>query len=567
MDEPLQSKNYEPISQKLLDTALKKIHRAVQGNGVELDKVKIKSYDGSVHVFKTKTLLQLKPTIAKRTEPGRNALAAPLHNELEVNAKAAARIHNAVINAGLRDNIIQAYTKTDKTHGFIAKATKLSLDTLKQDYVLHQDCVSCNSSGKIICQHCNAKGRRNCDLCNGNRQTNCHNCNGQRFIMQNGQRQNCTICNGQGTLNCVTCHGQGIMNCPQCKAQGYIACTKCAQTGSFSVIYHLDVAAFSSFECKDTGQLPQDISKYLKNEKARQTFAQEAKITPLKVTNDDFTKQDTAESHITQVAQETNEPRHQQSIITIPFEIKCPYMDLTISINDQEYTGKALGFRPLFMNFEPFIEILAKKGIESLKSAANSRNDVEEHLKNATEYAIIKELLSLSVRNTNSNTLRQIKRIYPVGVRDSELKSMIMNMRRALKNITFIPRLVGMGLGVGIALLLYFLYMHFDGNSIVPDAFRTKEPMLAQIATTILQLTPLAVTFVLAAALTKMRIRQSLQSIVASADLTSAKANLGQIGLFIPLIYITGAALICEFAVKTENLPLWFTMLRQHLPF
>jgi hypothetical protein len=91
--------------------------------------------------------------------------------------------------------------------------------------------------------------------------------------------------------------------------------------------------------------------------------------------------------------------------------------------------------------------------------------------------------------------------------------------------------------------------------------------MLAQIATTILQLTPLAVTFVLAAALTKMRIRQSLQSIVASADLTSVKANLGRIGLFIPVIYITGAALICEFAIKTESLPLWFTMLRQHIPF
>ena len=567
MDEPRQNKNYEPISQKLLDTALKKIHRAVNGNGAELDKVKIKSYDGVVHIFKTKTFLQLKPTIAKRTEPGRNALAAPLHNELEINSKAAARIHNAVINAGVRDTIIQAYTKTDKTHGFIAKAAKLSLDSLKQDYVLHQDCLSCNSSGKIICQPCNAQGRRNCDLCNGNRTTPCHNCNGQRFIMQNGQRQNCTICNGQGTINCVRCHGQGIMNCPQCKAQGYLPCTKCAQTGSFSVIYHLDVSAISNFECKDTKDLPLDITKYLKNEKARHMLAQEAKITPLKVTQDDFTKQNTADSHITHVAQESSEPRHQQSLISIPFEVKCPYMDLTISIDDQEYSGKALGFCPLFMNFEPFIEIIAKKGIENLKSAANSRNDVDKHLKSATEYAIIKELLSLTVRNTNSNTLRQIKRIYPVGVRDSELKAMIMNMRRALKNITFIPRLIGTGLGVTVALLLYFLYLHFNGNSIIPTTLWQTQPLLAQITSSALQLTPLAATFVLALSLTKMRIRQSLQGIVASADLTSVKANLGRIGLFIPVIYVFGAALICEFAIETENLPLWFTMLRQHLPF
>ncbi|MEC7703045.1 MAG: hypothetical protein VYC19_09835, partial [Pseudomonadota bacterium] len=133
MDELQQNQNQEPLSQKLLDTALKKVRRAIEGNGIDTELVKIKSYDGFVHLFTTKTCLKLSPVIAKRTEPGKNTIAIPLTNELDINNKAATRIHNAVTNQATREAIIKTYTHKDPTKGFAAKNTRMPLAPLRQE--------------------------------------------------------------------------------------------------------------------------------------------------------------------------------------------------------------------------------------------------------------------------------------------------------------------------------------------------------------------------------------------------------------------------------------------------
>ena len=566
MDEPLQSQNYEPISQKLLDTALKKIKRAINGNGVEIDDVKIKSYDGTTHVFTTKTLLHLKPVLAKRTEPGRNTAATPISHEAEINVKAATRIHNAVSNADTRDAIIKSYTKKDPNNGFAAKALRLPLETLKHDYVLHQDCAACQKQGKIPCPQCNTTGQRSCDTCHGNNRMQCHHCNGQRFIHGANGKQNCPHCNAMGTVNCIKCHGKGTINCTYCKAQGYAPCTKCASSGVFSVINHFEAEAQSMFKCDDLAKLPKAITDYLKNEKTRKNFAIHAKITPKTTKNDDLSNQKTSLTQAQNTQHGASKQAKQRDLISIPFEVRCPYADITISVGSEEYDGKMLGFKPKFTEFDPFIEILAKEGIENLKKAAKDKATSKENLKKAIDFAIIKETLSLTIRNTNNNALRQLRQIYPLGIRDNQLKSLIQQTRRAMKNITLLPRIGAMAAGLTLSLALYFVYLHFNGDSIIPANIKQSSPLIGHLMTTLLQASPLLITFVLTSYLAKIKIRYSLRDMLNAADLSVIKTNLGNIGLLIPVLYITGAALICEFVTKAENLPLWFTMLRQAIP-
>jgi len=563
MDEPLQSRSYEPISQKLLDTTLKKIKRAVKGNGAEIDDVKIKSYEGRTHIFTTKTLLHLKPVIAKRTEPGRNSAATPIAHESEINVKAATRIHNAVTNPDTREAIIKGFTKKDPHNGFTAKTMRMPLETLKHDYVLHQDCPACQKQGKIPCPQCNTTGQKPCDTCHGRNRIQCHHCSGQRFIHSANGKQNCPHCNAMGTVNCIKCHGKGTINCVYCKAQGYAPCTKCASSGVFSVINHFEAEAQSMFKCDDIAKLPKEITDYLKNEKTRKNFTIHAKITPKRAKNDDLSNQRTTQTQIKTAEHDATKQAKQKDLISIPFEIRCPSADIIISIGEDEYAGKILGFKPKFSEFDPFIEILAKNGIEDLKKAAKDKKNSKDNLKNAIKFSIIKETLSLTIRNTNSNALRQLKQIYPLGVRDGQLKSLIQQTRRALKNITLLPRLVAMAAGLTLSLGLYLIYLHYNGDSLVPANIKQSSPMLAHTMTTLLQASPLLITFVLTSYLAKIKIRYSLRDMIGNADLTVIKTNLGHIGLLIPVLYIIGASLICEFATKTENLPLWFTLLRQ----
>tara|TARA_R110002094_G_scaffold49575_3_gene61359 strand:+ start:2168 stop:3871 length:1704 start_codon:yes stop_codon:yes gene_type:complete len=563
MDEPLQSQSYEPISQKILETTLKKIKRAVKGNGVDIDAVKIKSHDGIIHVFNTKTLLQIKAVLAKRTEPGRNTIATPLASEAEINLKAATRINNAVTNEGTRDAIIKSYVNKDPSKGFTAKTVRLPLESLKHDYVLHQDCPTCQKQGKIQCRQCNATGKKICDICHGSNRMPCHHCNGQRFIHGTNGKQNCPHCNAIGTLNCIKCHGKGTMSCTYCKAQGYSPCTKCASSGVFSVINHFEAEAQSLFKCDEQAKLPKEISDYLKNEKTRRNLTLHAKIVPLRVKDDDLSNQHTTQTQAKNAEHSASKQTKQKDLITIPFQVRCPYADIVIEVNGEEYSGKILGFRPKFTEFDPFIEILAKKGMDKLKKALKDKKNSRENLEKATEFAIIKEILSLTIRNSNANTLRQLKKIYPLGVRDSQLKAMMQQTRRAMKNITLLPRIAAMSIGLLISLTLYFIYLFYNGDSLIPETLKQSNALLGHAATTVLQVSPLIITFVLTSYLAKIKIRRSMRDILSAADLSVIKTNLGHIGLAIPVLYITGAALICEFATKSENLPLWFTMLRQ----
>lgn len=566
MDELQQNQNQEPLSQKLLDTALKKVRRAIEGNGIDTELVKIKSYDGFVHLFTTKTCLKLSPVIAKRTEPGKNTIAIPLTNELDINNKAATRIHNAVTNQATREAIIKTYTHKDPTKGFAAKNTRMPLETLKQDYVLHQDCQTCHKTGRIACQRCASKGQISCDQCHGQRKTICHHCHGQRFIQNGNQRNTCTFCNGQGKTSCQTCHGQGVISCANCKAHGHIPCTKCAKTGVFSIIHHMDAEALSSFTCDTIKDLPQDIAVYLKDEKTRRNFTEHAKVTPITNSQNDFSNQTTADATTIATEHGAHQAGQQENIIAVPYAVKCPYATLTFEINGQEYEGKMLGYRPIFLDFPNFIEDFAKNGIESLKNAAKNRNNAHNSLKNAAKLTLIKESLSLTLRNSNMRALRQIKRIYPIGVSDKQIKNIILNTRRAIKNITFIPRLIALGIGSILALGIYYGYMSLGGdNYIIPQPLWQKQPLAAYSISTAAQLSPMIICFMLATLLARFKTRISLQKILPAQDLNSIKTNLGHIGAAIPLIYITGAALICEFLVKAENLPAWYTLTRQAL--
>lgn len=567
MEQIQQNENYEPISQKLIETALKKLHRAAMGNGVEQENVKIKSYDGGVHVFETKTILHLKAVLAKRTEPGKNSTAIPIKTEAEINHKAASRIHNAVNTPSTRDAIIETYTKTDATKGFAAKAVKLPLETLKQDYVLHQDCPACHKEGKLPCQHCKTTGKRVCEVCNGAKQTICQHCNGQCFIHIAGKgRQNCPHCNATGKINCYKCHGHGIVPCEYCKSHGHVPCQKCASSGYFSVINHFEAEAISSFSCDDQHQLPQEISKYLVNERMRALFADHAKLTKKQIKDDDLAKQMTAESTAAGADHDTTHKSSQEDLITIPFEVRCPLAQMVISYDGIDYEGKILGYKPLFLDFEPFIEKSAQKGINNLRVAAKNRSESISKLRKATEFALIKETLTLTLKNSNANSFRQMKRIYPVGVQEKTMKMLITLVRRTLKNITFLPRLLAMLIGLSLSIAAYIGYMLAGGDNIVPETMWKQNELIGHLAVTGLQASPLIITYALSGILAKIKTRRSLAGLLPDSDLNTIKVSSGKMGLLIPLIYISAAALICEFMVDAESLPLWFSMIRQHIP-
>lgn len=566
MDDLQKNQSYEPISQKLLDTALKKIQRAVQGNGVAPEHVKIKSYEGRVHIFETRTVLKIEPTIARRQEPGKNSTATPLLNENDINSKVSARVHNIVTQRKVREDIIKSYIKTDKTKGFAAKSTRLPLEPLKHDYVLHKDCITCNKKGKIACPRCGTQGKKICEICHGNRKTICHSCNGQRYIYNGQQQKTCATCNSHGHVNCSHCHGQGTVRCINCKAQGYTLCTQCSCSGVISVINHIEGVAISHFESHEDSPLPQEIERYLINEKTRFEFSQNASITPIKK-HDKEDELISSEVNSAQAAEQQASNKTQQlDSIHIPFEVKCPLAELTINLNGEEYSGQILGYRPLFNNFEPFIEKIAQKGIDTLEKAAQNKKNTQNDLKNACEYKLIEESLSLYLKNGMLNAYRQLKRLYPVGVSDKTLKSMLRLCGKAVAQISLAPRITASLLGTIIAICLYYALFAFGGEHLIPQDLWLNHPPLALFLSTLVQLAPLSITYILYIQIARLKLHKSLKPLVPDLERQKIKVRFGKLSLLILGGYLLSAVSIHLYAIPQEKWPLWFQQLAPFLP-
>lgn len=122
-------------------------------------------------------------------------------------------------------------------------------------------CLSCNGSGRKVCNQCAGQGVVSCSSCGGSGKKVCSQCLGQRTIacssckgtgstVSFGRLEGCFRCNGTGKEICSYCNGRGGERCLSCNGNGKNVCSFCRGKGGGVC-----------FQCEGTGRVIITCSK------------------------------------------------------------------------------------------------------------------------------------------------------------------------------------------------------------------------------------------------------------------------------------------------------------------
>jgi hypothetical protein len=106
----------------------------------------------------------------------------------------------------------------------------------------------------------------------------------------------------------------------------------------------------------------------------------------------------------------------------------------------------------------PFIEQMAGKGLKMLKEAAKEKGLAAGRLKEALKFRLAAAIMLETAANAPAKAAAALEKRYPFGVNGEHWRGYIRCAGTAMRKLTILPRLAGLGVGAILAGLLYALY-------------------------------------------------------------------------------------------------------------
>lgn len=438
-----------PIDERVRENALKKMVALARGNGIKVDKIKIAHAAALTYSFKAQGFVRLTTHYTSKTEPGKSEKGEKIGTPDAFEAALRNMTMDAQKDNAKRQVVLDAVQKRADS-GFGAKEDILKFDTLTRDFVSHEGCGTCATTGKTTCPRCGGNKMMTCQNCHGRQVILCPNCRGTGKVNRNGSQSVCTRCKGRTRIQCPHCQGRGSTPCKGCNASGQAACGACKATGWLSHFAHVELIGHLHFNYERQG-LPRELSKLIDAFGSR--YAEKKDLEATVLTN----------------AYQEDEPRE---TVPIGYEVTAPYGEITFTLGKKPVEATLLGWNGDLIKAPDFIDDLTKKGQEDLRRAADGQGNVGEHLRNAAKYRILRETIIICAGKIQTRkALSQIMARYKVGISSEKIVQLMAQANRALHIITRKPRIVGLSAGAllfaGIS-AAYFM----AGRGIVFDAFR-----------------------------------------------------------------------------------------------
>ncbi len=466
MSEDAQAQHAE-VTELILD----RLRYILDGNGGNPENVipvttpEFACYKFPVHVF-----IRLRSKVTMRHEHGKNTEYPAVTSQEEFRHKTQ-DVAQIIAQQEMRRQQVIDIIRTRPDRGFGLNGKTIPLKGFTQNLVWHEECESCNHTGKMKCPRCDGRTREVCPTCHGSRLSPCPHCSGVGRIQSPQGQQPCPQCNGTGRIPCATCGGQGQIPCRGCGGTGKTICGSCHGRGYNSHIAHIEVEASleSSFEPEE---MPKMLS-HLIGHKSEELFinnelffcAPPGPKTPTLLKGPlGLGQADPDQAEKQAEEEERRERNYANGVIPLDFYLGAYFGIFEFNIEGEPTAITVIGEGARPLSSSHFLERLTIKGIKALKRAAHGSLEPVADVARACKYKIWRTVMAEAVSAKPARVIAaDLQKEYPVGVSPKTLMEMANSAITVLRHVTRVPRYLGMLTGQAM-LGLFCAYYFFHGG-------------------------------------------------------------------------------------------------------
>lgn len=393
----------------LTDRAIARLRTLGDGNGVDPEAFNI--VEKTEEIITVKGVLKLTPDISVQSRAiagkamksgvkGKEKIILPgfaaLHEEAE-------RQRKAFMESG--DWLPEAIKelKEEPGYGWGHDGGKIVFPGRSVTLAATEKCPSCLGKGQRVCEQCQGQGQVICSYCFGNKQEPCYHCFG-KGVDPAYPGQTCTICRGTRFAPCRYCKATGFLPCPSCQGRGGVPCPDCKGKGFITQEVEISAGASIGFSILNSSELPSGLLRSLD----RIGMANLAK----------------GHADIEIVEPEDHAEAARRGIILVA---RIPYADIKLRMQGKLVIAASFGKHGLLSGIPPFLDNSLKKQREQLALAAAGKGQLAP----ALGARAMREALALSLRGKGQ--LKELRRLYPVGLSQKAAQEILDNFARALR--------------------------------------------------------------------------------------------------------------------------------------
>ena len=380
-------------------------------------------------------------------------------------------VQGRVVDIQALSSEIQAYTAKIQSEKSVQDAMKHQIEALpqkgfgadKNDIVLsgqaqtftsHKKCGSCAGQGQSQCRTCAGQGRSQCQMCHGVGDLQCMICHGTGQAEISGKRQHCNHCQGRGRTLCTHCNGQRSVQCPTCQGKGQMQCKTCQGQGEMSVITTVTPHAVTKSQI-NIQELDADPKRMVSLIGAHNLAkGDHINITLVKPPQDE----------------EDNKAWYEDKPVIdksgVFYEATVPWAVGEVSYSGKPYNISLIGKKAAVAESGYFMDEVLKKPATVMQSAAQGDGIVASLLKDACEYRVSRETLTMVIKGQTKRTMMMLQKSYGVGLSKGFIQSFVKSTFLATKKITRRPRYVGLAVGLIVTGALYYYWFMMDGRGV-----------------------------------------------------------------------------------------------------
>lgn len=324
-----------------------------------------------------------------------------------------------------------AQAKSQPAEGWGLDQVEIPLPDHSVILALNETCPSCQGRRMLTCDHCQGQGMVTCRQCQGNRREPCPHCmgRGEDPLQPN---EPCHMCRGEKLILCRPCNGMGQVNCEICHGQKGLTCAACEGAGAFTeeVAVTCRVRTYFTISCEG---MPSGMRRGLDRLGAAKLANGYADIETLASPHlaslekgksvASVTKATDGQEAMAVGAREMPRPE-------IRYRAKMPFAELRARFNGKAAIVSVFGKRGAMLDVPPFLDVALKEPCARLKQAAHGEAEIEEALK----VRILREALELEA--AGKGKVKELRRIYPVGLSASLAQEILNDMRMAVGRTT-----------------------------------------------------------------------------------------------------------------------------------
>lgn len=411
----------DPSQHPLTDQALKRLQQLADGNGLEAKDIVLVDTQEQIHVLEA--VLKLTPSCeiknVRYPGPVQGKGRQILSNVIELKQEVERRKKEFMSGSDWIPAVINEL-KAAQGSGWGYHDATISLDDKSVILAASATCPQCQGRQLISCQSCQGTGQIVCPQCHGRRQEPCIACGGHGETPgQPGQP--CTMCHGTRLSTCRACQAQGQVACQHCQGRGGTPCPGCQGTGQISEEVGIICGAKTNFKLQSTG-LPSGLRRGLDRLEFVNLSKGHADIEMLQVKAEDD--------------DETPPPKNDgQPVPPVPkvkYRATMPYADAKIRFGQYRPSAISIfGKRGVMMNVPPFLDEALEPWRNKLKQAVAGKAPLEQ----ALEARAIREVFGFEI--TGKGSVKELRRIYSIGLSNQVAQEIFTHMRLALNVITF----------------------------------------------------------------------------------------------------------------------------------